>query len=168
MKCQYQAVMSTTIRRASTGLCSREALAAHSSAIIPPPGARRAPSSADTQTNCWDSYPDRIRDRAVRPTPSIARPETRSPAPPSRPATGKYLLLAERNSRNRSHRSQRRLPRHLRRASSMVTLLTSSRAVLIASSSQGRSTWPQSRTYLLDCRQTWAAPAARHRRWSAK
>src|SRR5579871_3145913 len=37
MKCQYHAVMSTVIRRDSTGLCSEEELAAQHSAIIPPP-----------------------------------------------------------------------------------------------------------------------------------
>ena len=36
MKCQYHAVISTTIRRDSAGRRSREALAAHSKAIIPP------------------------------------------------------------------------------------------------------------------------------------
>src|ERR1700693_3107118 len=36
MKCQYQAVMSTTTRRDSTALGRRDELAAQSSAIIPP------------------------------------------------------------------------------------------------------------------------------------
>src|ERR1035438_3975699 len=36
MKCQYQAVTSTTMRRPSIGRCSREVSAAHSKAIIPP------------------------------------------------------------------------------------------------------------------------------------
>ncbi len=74
MKCQYQAVISTTIRRDSSGLCSREALAAQSSAIIPP---ARCIACAIVSRNTNELLGIRIeieiRCYAARPMPTIGR-----------------------------------------------------------------------------------------------
>ncbi len=150
MKCQYQAVISTTIRRASIGLRSKEALAAQINAIIPP---ARCSACVIVSRNTNELF------GFVSTKNPLACSSLQASHCPERKLIPSRTVIP-------SHGNERSFPNEtpgidftgdraacnavLRRANSIVTLLTSNTAVLIANNSHGKSTRPQSRTYVFE------------------
>ncbi len=141
MKCQYQAVTSTTIRRASTGLCNSETVAAYSStnnaARQVDPVSRRQQIDERTARRWW---PHKIHGPPIPARPSTVRPGIRLPTQPSLPARenrfpGPAKLLE--STRTGARAACRVI---CRRASSAVTLLGNSSRVFISNIASGRFT----------------------------
>ena len=146
MKCQYHAVISTAIRRASTGLCSKEALDAHINAIIPPAKCT-ACAIVNRYANELLGFVD-IRNPRVCSSPHASHCPMRNAKPRTTvmPSHGKFFSSPreipgiELTGANAACRAA------FRRANSIVILLIPRITVLIASSTQGKLTLPQSRT----------------------
>src|ERR1039458_2584409 len=158
MKCQYQAVISTTIRCASTGLCRREALAAQIKAIIPPARCT-ACAIVSRNTNELFGFVSTKNPRACN-SPQANHCPARN-AIPSRtviPSHGKDFSSPTETPGIDFTGASAACSAAFRRANSMVTLLTSNTAVLIANSSHGKSTRPQSRTYVFDAPSNVGSP----------
>jgi len=152
----------------STGRCSREVItAAQSNATIPPPGAPHAPPSTNKRKNCSiriDEEPAGLQFAPGHPLPRQKTKAQQHGHTQPRKTFSSPIAMPGIDCSGASA-ARRAIPR---RAASIVKLLISSNAVLMASSIHGNCTWPSRERRNSSRRQTSATPAAPHTRSSTR